>query len=706
MLFGVQPDPRQRHQEADRILRKNAQEIARLAQVWCEFQDRGKEFAANIYDEDFLRAYLAYYLTANVCKVQLVLLDLFRAKRLKGQLHVVDVGVGAGTTAVAVFDFLIAWATVCDLYGVPFPITGLSFTGFDANENCLKMAHSTCLAFAEALDTRSVTCGHHMPSEGIFTQAAMWARQAEWRQCDLENTTPVLPQEPIVLFAANVLNELSLIGRNRLAAVVANMPHHSVAIVIEPGDKSKTEAMNGWKCNLLRTSPGLALVGPCGQEYGSNPPDACDACWNGRREALHQPILYRRFHEALEITRPDSRSFDEFTNRLLSWSYTCLASQPACVASVGSNGNSCRETATIDGGISSRYIGTHFDKQLHSEGPDRKADSVDQEYVEYMKLCPGPERKRLALERRAGKQVPRTRYGQQVTLHGVKEKPLKKGISTLIPEDGKFEWAIAEPNIAGDDHFLRTYGLVTERAVDEIAFRLFGFPAMRAFQHRVLERVLTGQNIVGIAATGGGKSECFILPAMLLPGVTIVISPLKSLMQDQYDQRITARYGLENLTTYINGDVGFAERQARLKRIELGYYKLVYLTPEQLDRAYVLNALKRADDTVGIRYIAFDEAHCISQWGHDFRPSYLNMVRRLKRWGLAPLRIALTATASPDVLSDICEELELNRAAIDVGGDVFIDTFNRPELNLTVRVCRVARRKSHGNCRRLARSFA
>src|SRR5205823_9105476 len=124
-------------------------------------------------------------------------------------------------------------------------------------------------------------------------------------------------------------------------------------------------------------------------------------------------------------------------------------------------------------------------------------------------------------------------------------------------------------------------------------FRLFGFPGRRPFRHGILGRVLTGQSVLGIAATGGGKSACYILPAMLLPGVTVVVSPLKSLMQDQYDRRISERYVLQHLATFDNGDVTFREREARLKRMELGYYKLVYFTPEQLERGYVLDSLER-----------------------------------------------------------------------------------------------------------------
>ncbi len=100
----------------------------------------------------------------------------------------------------------------------------------------------------------------------------------------------------------------------------------------------------------------------------------------------------------------------------------------------------------------------------------------------------------------------------------------------------------------------------------------------------------------------------------------------------------------------------------------------------------MLESLKRANETVGIRYIAMDEAHCISQWGHDFRPSYLNIINRLKTYGITPVRIALTATASPKVREDLCHELEIINAPPSDGGNVLIFSSNRPELNLVVKV--------------------
>jgi ATP-dependent DNA helicase RecQ len=136
----------------------------------------------------------------------------------------------------------------------------------------------------------------------------------------------------------------------------------------------------------------------------------------------------------------------------------------------------------------------------------------------------------------------------------------------------------------------------------------------------------------------------------------------------------------------------FKNGRARLKRVELGFYKLVYVTPEQLQRRWVRDILRRADAAVGIRYLALDEAHCISQWGHDFRPAYLNLVRRLREHGIEPRVIALTATASPPVRADVCLELGLENRPIQEGGDVYVESSNRPELNLIVRVVPSTRR--------------
>lgn len=686
VLFGRRPNPVSRNRDARNILQDHQQDVEDLAHCWVEFIDGGKLFSPSIYGEDFLRSYLAYYLTTNVCKLQLTLLELVRQSRLSGCLTVLDIGVGTGTTAVAVLDFLVAWAHICTLYGAAFPIRSVQLTGIDVNPNCLRFSQQVVLAYAEVLAERSKGIMEGRTGASILKQAEEWARQAGWTLCDLDEQAPPVPVGQNLLVASNVLNELHEIGVQNLQTAIRSLSPGGIAVIIEPGDKSSTQRLNRWRRRFLQVVEGLSTIAPCGPEYGREQPWQCDQCWNARRESLHQTTLYGQFRRAAARVRPDPRSFDEFENDLLSWSYTCLLrserepSQPPC-----------RALETESGGISTavmRCIGSFSRSEPVARPPDESHSLPDENWIEYIKLCPGiaPEDPEgVYVERKPGFVYPELAHGQQVIVDGVSVLRRGDGVLKLIPNKTS-RLCPRQSLLSVPQTFLPDYSAPVRQVIDEVAYRLFGFPAMYELQHKILRRVLTGDHILAIAATGGGKSECFILPAMLLPGVTIVVSPLKALMQDQYEQRISKRYGLDHLTTFINGDVPFRQRQTRLKRLERGWYKLAYFTPEQLERNYVLHSLQRTNANVGIRYLALDEAHCISQWGHDFRPSYLNLVRRLRDWGVDPVRIALTATASPNVRLDVCEELDLDPKPLEEGGDVYVYSSNRPELNLIVRV--------------------
>ncbi len=703
VLLGERPDDRRRAESTHALLERHGTAICRAAGHWSTFIDAGKDFARNDYAEPyFLDAYLAYYFSVNVPKIQLVLLDLARDGLLGGDLALLDVGVGTGTTAIAVLDFLLAWGHACDLHRQPFPVTGLRLTGLDRSEGSLDSARRVVNAYARALAERLASRRDEGTQPGnisdILRLVHDWALAADWRRHDLEDAIPVLGERPNLIVGANVWNELREPGRANFDGLLRGLPTDGLAIVVEPGDRRKAAALMGWRRHFLATSPGFAALGPCGQEFGAALPACCDRCWNMRREAFHQHALYQAFRAAIAALRPyHKRSFDHFENRLLSWSYAVIGRSRGVPDGGAPSHNPLSPNMGIEGPLSLRYIGSY----RQEDGVATPVDYAPDEFLtlatrdanawsEYLKVCPAGQRAaKVALQRPPGFQVPPLRYGERFTLGHVRMEQPRRGAYTLVPQPGD-RTTIERIAAPGDGGFLPAYDPASDDtvrgAIDEIAYRLFGFPALRPFQHTILARVLAGHSILGIAATGGGKSECFILPAMLLPGLTIVVSPLKALMADQYDQRIRARYGLNHLATFINGDVPFVERQARLRRMELGHYKLVYFTPEQLERGYVLESLRRADAQVGLRYLALDEAHCISQWGHDFRPSYLNIIHRFREYGLRPVRIALTATASPDVRADICEELDLDSASVQDGGDVFIESANRPELNLIVRV--------------------
>jgi ATP-dependent DNA helicase RecQ len=203
----------------------------------------------------------------------------------------------------------------------------------------------------------------------------------------------------------------------------------------------------------------------------------------------------------------------------------------------------------------------------------------------------------------------------------------------------------------------------------------FGFSSFRPGQEAVVRDALAGRDLLAIMPTGGGKSLCFQLPAVLQPGITLVISPLIALMQDQV--RLLQDNGIP--ATYINSSLEPSEVSARLRGAAQGEYKLLYLAPERLlQPGFFDGVLTRLDSGRGITAFVVDEAHCVSEWGHDFRPEYRQLAALRRRFENVPL-FAFTATATPRVRQDIIDQLALHEPAVHVA------SFNRPNLYYGVR---------------------
>ena len=204
----------------------------------------------------------------------------------------------------------------------------------------------------------------------------------------------------------------------------------------------------------------------------------------------------------------------------------------------------------------------------------------------------------------------------------------------------------------------------------------FGLTAFRPPQEAVVASILSGRDTLVIMPTGGGKSLCYQLPAMLLDGVTVVVSPLIALMKDQVDALVAK--GLP--AAMVNSSQSWEEQRGHLDALRQGELKLVYVAPERFRAQSFVNALAQAQ----IGLLAIDEAHCISQWGHDFRPDYMRLGEARQRLG-APLTAAFTATATPEVRADIAEQLSLREPA------TFVRGFARD--NLTFRVTELSKKK-------------
>ena len=197
----------------------------------------------------------------------------------------------------------------------------------------------------------------------------------------------------------------------------------------------------------------------------------------------------------------------------------------------------------------------------------------------------------------------------------------------------------------------------------------FGYNAFRPLQREIIDTALAGRDVFALLPTGGGKSLCFQLPALHRTGLTVVVSPLIALMKDQVDQLQAAGVA----ATYLNSSVGADEARSRLNGLHRGEWRLLYVAPERL----LLDDWKENLTSWNVTALAIDEAHCVSEWGHDFRPEYRQLSRLRILLPNVPV-MALTATATERVRADIVQHLQLRDPA------VFVASFNRP--NLTYRV--------------------
>ena len=204
--------------------------------------------------------------------------------------------------------------------------------------------------------------------------------------------------------------------------------------------------------------------------------------------------------------------------------------------------------------------------------------------------------------------------------------------------------------------------------------KIFGFSSFKGLQEEVIQNVLAKKNSFVIMPTGGGKSLCYQLPALMLEGTAIVVSPLIALMKNQVDA-IRGISQEEGIAHVLNSSLTKTATEQVKKDIRNGITKLLFVAPESLSKEETLHFLKESK----ISFLAVDEAHCISEWGHDFRPDYRNLRYMLQQIDQDLPVIALTATATPKVQEDIMKNLQITEAKI------FKSSFNRPNLYYEVR---------------------
>ena len=212
---------------------------------------------------------------------------------------------------------------------------------------------------------------------------------------------------------------------------------------------------------------------------------------------------------------------------------------------------------------------------------------------------------------------------------------------------------------------------ITTRA-EQILKTVFGYNSFRPLQIDIIKSIMTGNDTLAIMPTGGGKSICYQIPALMFPGITIVVSPLISLMQDQVSSLI--ENGIE--AVYMNSSLEWTEYLDTVKKLKDGQIKIAYVSPEGLATGRMQSILHEC--SVPINCITIDEAHCVSEWGHDFRPDYMEIANVRQQFPEA-VCLALTATATPQVREDIVKNLRLRNP------QTFIASFNRENIFLEVK---------------------
>ncbi|MBQ4008685.1 MAG: ATP-dependent DNA helicase RecQ, partial [Muribaculaceae bacterium] len=205
----------------------------------------------------------------------------------------------------------------------------------------------------------------------------------------------------------------------------------------------------------------------------------------------------------------------------------------------------------------------------------------------------------------------------------------------------------------------------------EILEKYWGYSAFRPLQEDIINSVLNGNDTLGLMPTGGGKSITFQVPALMRDGLALVVTPIISLMKDQVDNLIARHVK----ATYLHAGLSYTEQRKTIEKCLYGKYKFLYVSPERLASSSFLNHLRH----MPVSMIVVDEAHCISQWGYDFRPSFLNIYSIREYFPDVPV-LALTATATGQVVTDIVEKLKFKK-----GYKVFKKSFARNNLSYVVR---------------------
>ena len=617
------------------------EKIHRLRMVSKDVYNAFKQGYPICYDDTLVSLYYTlYYLPRNIHKIQFILLELFERGLLPQIIRALDIGTGVGTVPLAVADFMTLLDQTCLLLDVEAPSIDIEFTCLDGSSQNLDFFDKLTSRFK--VNGRSV---HVNPLLVNVDQSGDWLR--------------LLPSNDSydLIFFSNFLTELTSLNPSDRATLVTSvtpkLAPSGLLTIIEPADRANSETYHLIQHEL--TKNGLTLNFPCTHIQTNKGDCSCSNCWAYRSEKLRVPDFLKPL-----IWSPAKLDTEEDS---IQWCYGIFSHNailnsepltPLCLL------DSLHERVNVTAQVISPPI--NRDRLYKICGSEGRSDEAILNVADYQVLPP-------------------ITYGDIIKLKDVRVSrnttQLPGSIELKFDTLSNFEnVSTNQPNL---DRVIINEPEKKTHVLRYFLQRLFGFDDFRPGQIQVINKVLTGHDVLGVMATSAGKSLCFQLPAMLLPGVAIVVAPLLSLVQDQL---VNLKLFGFNHVRRINSELSSVEREEVLDRLIQGYYKLVYITPEQLMNERVILKLQEAARKQGISVIAVDEVHCLSQWGHDFRPAYLNLRRHFSEIDSASGRktplLALTATASDYVINDVLTNLEMPKNALQR------HSFDRPELSFEV----------------------
>jgi superfamily II DNA helicase RecQ len=597
--------------------------------------------------------YAAYYLPNNLYKIQLMFLELFRLGRIsfsERKIRVLDIGTAVGTTAWALYDFYDILTNVLRLYGLKdeqLPI--LEVDGIEKYQSNIEFFN---LVREEIKGSGKSKVHVNEPIEADVLENGL--SKVTIKKYDVVIASNIISEFPSykhqVDFSNNIVN-----GLKKSASFV----------IVETAMLKDTRSLKKIQYELTQRKD-IQVISPCGKVGGFS--ERCTNCYSFRRENLKIPETMKLFSKYID---------DSDENEKLKWSYTIYTKDGEGTSQIQNGYAPLQQVLTNDDKAGVSALVEIVSGRMYKDGD---ADHY------YLKVCDQSEPKeQFILKVLKYYELQKYHFGDRFEIKHAKIEP----IQWARPRSIKFALVI-DPRVTLIDNIEplnEPRGLVPFKDIDETNIlyflkRFFQFYKFHEGQFEILQKVLRNENVLGILATGGGKSLTYQLPALLKPGLSIIISPLKSLMDDQV-HGMKNRFGFD-FVDRIHSGIPLKEKEGIFQRFKNGRLKILYVAPERLQQKTFQQELKRLiDKGININYFPIDEAHCISEWGHDFRPSYARLKERQKDLshvdGSQPSIIALTATASRKVREDVLEQLSL-----DEKKDLYHKIIDRKELSLEV----------------------